>query len=167
MFDICPGWCWTEPKLGMCIFHTYTHERIKMNARIVRINTFQGISRSKIIIQLDQLTLRPKTSLKFLKAQHSWAAWYNQSIKITWHCWRLSMWPMVMTAHCYITTVVLIVHFILGIHQLESGIHEHARSTTSEDKDARFPDCDWNLTPFATVKTTLVGLVQRNTFHLV
>ena len=80
---------------------------------------------------------------------------------------------MVMTAHYYIT-VVLIVHFILRIHQLESGkgeediqIHEHARSTTSQDKDARVPDCDWNLTPFATVKTTLVGLVQRNTFHLV
>lgn len=53
-----------------------------------------------------------------------------------------------MTAHYYIT-VVLIVHFILRIHQLESGkgeediqIHEHARSTTSEDKDARVPDCD-------------------------
>lgn len=52
-----------------------------------------------------------------------------------------------MTAHYYIT-VVLIVHFVLRIHQLESGkgediqIHEHERSTTSQDKDARVPDCD-------------------------
>lgn len=97
----------------------------------------------RIIIQLDRLTLRPKTSLKSLKAQHSWAAWCNQSIKITWHCWRLPIWPLVMTGHYYIT-LVLIVHFILRIHQLESGkgediqIHEHARSTTSKTKMQEF-----------------------------
>ena len=111
---------------------------------IPRYFSFMSFVDRWMIIQLDRLTLRPKPSLKSLKAQHSWAAWCNQSIKITWHCWRLPIWPLVMTGH-YNITIVLIVHFILRIHQLESGkgeediqIHEHARSTTSKTKMQEF-----------------------------